>query len=262
MLTPLNRGTPNGTLITLPNTTVTGYLASPTPSTDSPSSDTPKTKTALLFLPDILGLWQNNQLLADRFAATLGYPVLLPDIYNGDPFPLHKPFAVLTPTDDLTTDWAAHGSSGTNPHTPKEIDPIVAAAIAYLRSPSHFGADRIGAVGYCVGAKYVVRFLSDTSKSKIDVGFLAHPSYVTEEELWATRGPLSIAAAETDLIFTVEQRQRTEEILRKKGEVWSISLYSQVAHGFAVRGDPEVKYNQWAGDEAFGQAVRFFGAWL
>ena len=182
----------------------------------------------------------------------------MPDIYNGDPFKLHKPFPVLTPNDDLTTDWAAHGSNGKNPHTPKEIDPIVTAAIAYLHSK---GVDRIGAMGYCVGAKYVVRFL-DTTNGKIDVGFLAHPSYVTEEELWATRGPLSIAAAETDLIFTVEQRQKTEEILRKKGEVWSIALYSLVAHGFTVRGDPEVKYNQWAGDEAFGQAVRFFGAWL
>lgn len=41
-----------------------------------------------------------------------------------------------------------------------------------------------------------------------------------------------------------------------------ISLYSQVAHGFAVRGNPEVKYNQWAGDEVFGEAVRLSGVWL
>jgi dienelactone hydrolase len=116
-------------------------------------------------------------------------------------------------------------------------------------------------VGYCLGAKYLVRFL-DTTKDEIDVGFIAHPSFVSEEELWASRGPLSIAAAEGDLIFTKELRHQTEEILRKKGEVWSIALHGGVAHGFAVRGDPEEKVDRWAIDEAFGQAVRFFGSWL
>ncbi|KAK0729606.1 dienelactone hydrolase [Lasiosphaeris hirsuta] len=251
-------GTPTGTLNRLPGTNVSAYLAVPPP--DAP----PHPKTAILFLPDILGLWQNNKLLADGFAAA-GYLVLLPDIYNGDPFKLHKPFAVLGPTEDALVDWAAHGSDGNNPHTAEQMDPIVAAAIAHLRS--EHGIERVGAVGYCFGAKFVVRFLgaggtAADGSNRIDVGFLAHPSYVTEDELWASRGPLSIAAAETDLIFTVELRQRTEEILRKKGEVWSISLYSQVAHGFAVRGDPENKIDIWAGDEAFGQATRFFGAWL
>ncbi|KAK0721681.1 putative cytoplasm protein, partial [Lasiosphaeria miniovina] len=251
------RGTPAGTLIHIPDTTISAYLA--VPPLDAP----PHPNTAILFLPDVLGIWRNNQLLADRFASA-GYLVLLPDLYNGDPFKLHKPFAVIHPTDDALTDWAAHGSDGNNPHTTQQVDPIVAAAVGYLGS--QHGIQRVGAVGYCFGAKFVVRFLgggstTDASK-KIDVGFLAHPSYVTEEELWASRGQLSIAAAETDLIFTAEMRHRTEDILQKKGEVWSIALYSQVAHGFAVRGDPESKTDRWAEHEAFGQATRFFEAWL
>jgi dienelactone hydrolase len=246
-------GTPTGTLIQLPNTTISAYVAKP------PSTATAHPTKAILFVPDILGLHKNNQLLADRFASEGNYLTLLVDPFNGDPFPLTKPFAILSPNDDLTQDWVAHGTDGKNPHTIKEIDPIVKSAITYLRST---GITRIGAVGYCVGVKYFIRFL-DAGKDKIDVGFGAHPSYVTDEELWAARGPLSIAAAgERDLIFTDELRRHTEEILRKKGEIWSITLYSGVAHGFAVRGDPEGVEDRWAMDEAFKQAVRFFDSWL
>ena len=248
-------GTPTGTLIQIPDTTISAYIAQP-----PTSSVNPHPSKAILFVPDIFGIHKNNQLLADRFASEAGYLTLLIDPFNGDPFPLHKPFAILSPTDDLTTDWVAHGSDGKNPHTTAQIDPIVSSAIAYLRS--EHGVTRLGAVGYCVGVKYFMRFL-DAGKNKIDVGFGAHPSYVTEDELWASRGPLSIAAAgERDLIFTDELRRQTEDVLRKKGEVWSITLYSGVAHGFAVRGDPEGKEDKWAMDEAFGQAVRFFGSWL
>lgn len=245
-------GTPAGAIIQIPDTTISAYLA-------KPSGSGVKDK-AVLFVPDILGVSKNNQLLADRFASA-GYLTLIVDIFNDDPFPLRKPFAILGPTDDLTSDWVAHGSDGKNPHTTVQIDPIMRSAIAYLRS-EHHGITRLGAVGYCVGVKHLVRFL-DAGKAKIDVGFGAHPSYVTEEELWASRGPLSIAAAgERDLIFTNELRHQTEEILRKKGEVWSIALYSGVSHGFAVRGDPGSEEDSWAMDEAFEQAVRFFRTWL
>ena len=56
---------------------------------------------------------------------------------------------------------------------------------------------RIGAVGYCFGAKYVCRFLKGAGL--IDVGYLAHPSLVSEGEVKSIKGPISIAAAEDDL---------------------------------------------------------------
>jgi hypothetical protein len=42
-------------------------------------------------------------------------------------------------------------------------------------------------------AKYVVRFLK--GNGLFDAGYVAHPSYVTDEELKAITRPLSIAAA-------------------------------------------------------------------
>ena len=73
---------------------------------------------------------------------------------------------------------------------------------------------KIGAVGYCFGAKYVVRHLRP-DLGKLDAGYCAHPSFVEDEELKDMKGPLSIAAAETDLIFPNEKRHHTEDVLKE-----------------------------------------------
>lgn len=87
---------------------------------------------------------------------------------------------------------------------------------------------------YCFGAKYVVRHLLPDS-AKIDVGYCAHPSFVEEAELRDMKGPLAIAAAETDAIFPEEKRHRTEEILKEMGAAYQINLYSgECCSGFAM----------------------------
>lgn len=66
---------------------------------------------------------------------------------------------------------------------------------------------------------------------KIDAGFTAHPSFVDAEELRNIKGPLSIAAAETDAIFPPEKRHESEAILKETGLPYQLSLYSGVSHG-------------------------------
>lgn len=94
------------------------------------------------------------------------------------------------------------------------------------------------------------------------MGFVAHPSFVEEEELEKITGPLSIAAAETDSIFPAEKRHKSEEILQKVGQLYQINLYSRVSHGFSVRCDLSDKVQRWAKEQAFNQAVQWFDAWL
>jgi len=191
------------------------YVASPAPEKEHRG-------VGLLYLPDVIGIWTNSQLMADHLA-TNGYHTLVLDIFNGDALPL-----IRKPGFDFTR-WLAEGSGGKNPHTPIAVDPIVEAAIKTLKED--YGVTKIGALGYCFGAKYVIRHYKDG----IDVGFVAHPSYVEEDELAAITGPLSIAAAETDSIFPADKRHKSEEILQKTGQPYQISLYSGVVHGFAVR---------------------------
>lgn len=107
-----------------------------------------------------------------------------------------------------------------------------------------------------------VQYLMRHYKSGIDVGYTAHPSFVTDEELAGITGPLSIAAAETDHIFSKEGRHKSEEILQRTSQPYQINLFSGVSHGFATRGDPNDRVVRFAKEQAFRQAVAWFDEYL
>ncbi|KAJ4155808.1 hypothetical protein LMH87_001037 [Akanthomyces muscarius] len=202
----------------------------------------------LLLLSDAMGLYQNTKLLADSFAHQ-GYICLAPDIFRGDPVPLNIPEIF-----DFQA-WLSGGSTGDNGHTAEHIDPIILMACKALRD---LGCNRIGAAGYCFGAKYVVRHCSTT----IDCGFIAHPSFVEEEELNALSGPLSVAAAEVDDIFPVSMRNISEATLQGLQLPYQIVLYGGTSHGFATRADMDVQLERFGKEQAFKQAIAWFEEFL
>ncbi|KAF3389085.1 Protein AIM2 [Penicillium rolfsii] len=200
---------------------------------------------AIVFLTDIYGIFVNAQLVADEFAKN-GYLTVIPDLFAGDQIS-------VADMDSGKVDL----QSWLPKHQPANVDPIVEASIKYVRET--LGVKRVGAVGYCFGAKSVTRFLKT---NKVDVGFIAHPSFITHEELGAIQGPLSIAAAEIDPIFTTQLRHESEVTLAKTGHPWQINLFSGVSHGFAIRGDLNVKIQKFAKEQAFAQAVAWFNEHL
>ncbi|TVY20245.1 Hydrolase tropI [Lachnellula arida] len=237
-----HEGKPTGKSIKIGD--IDAYVAEPT-------GKTVHKDTAILYVPDVIGIWQNSQLMADQYAAN-GYYTIIPDVFNGDPMSLNDNFETFD-----FMGWLTKGSNGKNPHTAEAIDPIIQKSIEYLKEQ---GFKKIGGVGYCFGAKYVVRFMP---KGKgIDVGYVAHPSFVEESELRAIEGPLSIAAAETDSIFPAEKRHQSEKILVETKQPYQINLYSGVVHGFSVRCDPSVKHEKFAKEKAFLQAVQWFDEYL
>ncbi|KAG5984812.1 hypothetical protein E4U55_003030 [Claviceps digitariae] len=234
----LFEGTPKGKTVKI-NDTIEAYVATP-----PEGSRVDKHGHGIIYLPDVIGIWQNSKLMADLFAEH-GYTTVVLDLFNGDPITLNRPDGF-----DFMK-WLTEGSDGKNPHTPPHVDPIVEAGIKYIKG---LGVTKLGAVGYCFGAKYVVRHY----KHGIDAGFVAHPSFVDEDELAAITGPLSIAAAETDTIFPAENRHKSEEILKATKLPYQINLFSGVEHGFAVRGDLKNKTEKFAKEQAFSQAVIWF----
>ena len=94
----------------------------------------------------------------------------------------------------------------------------------------------------------------------IEAGYIAHPAMTTKEELEKVKGPLALAAAEIDNIFTAEQRWESEEILKTLGITYQINLYSGVNHGFAVRCDSSVRKERLAKESAFLFALQWFEA--
>jgi dienelactone hydrolase len=148
-------------------TTVEVYIAHPPEKSDR----------AVIILPDVIGhKFINAQLIADQYAAN-GYLTVMPDIFEGDPIPLNRPAKF-----DINTWRQGHGVD--------KVDPIIEEVLKELRDKH--GAKRIGGVGYCFGAKGVVRYLK---QGKLDAGYVAHPSFVDAEEIKAIERPLSIAAA-------------------------------------------------------------------
>lgn len=116
---------------------IDAYVATPSPS--NAHAD-----TAILYLPDVLGIWKNSELMADQFAAN-GYLTVVLDLFNGDALTLNRKAGF-----DLAK-WIAYGSSGDNPHTTEAVDAIVENGIKYLKE--ELKITKIGAVGYCFGAK-------------------------------------------------------------------------------------------------------------
>ncbi|KAI7557383.1 hypothetical protein KC343_g16469 [Hortaea werneckii] len=206
------------------------------------------TENAILILPDVIGhQFINAQLIADQFAAN-GYFVVMPDLFEGDPVPLNPPEGF-----DLMA-WLGKGGPEGKGHGTGQVDPIVETVIKEMKGS--MGVKKIGSVGYCFGAKYVARF---GAKGKgIDVGCMAHPSFVDAEELKAMVAPLSIAAAETDAIYPAEKRRESEDILKDMDLPYQMTLYSDVVHGFAVRAELSNKRAKFAKEAAFLQHVQWF----
>ncbi|KAF1963646.1 alpha/beta-hydrolase [Byssothecium circinans] len=205
------------------------------------------TQNAVIILTDIMGYGFNNvRLIADQFAAN-GYFAVIPDLFNGNEASLNGNFNIQ--------DYIANKM----PRVPT-VDPIIEATIEGLRS--NFSVKKLGGVGYCFGGKYVCRWLKGLEAGGIDAGYTAHPSFVDAEELKGIKGPLSIAAAETDQVFPAEKRRETEAILLKLDVPYQLNLFSDVEHGFAVRGDPSKKRQKFAKEQAFLQAVAWFDEYL
>lgn len=136
------------------------------------------------------------------------------------------------------------------------------AVIAAIRS--QLRVTKLAAAGYSFGAKYVVRFLKP---GLIDAGFVASPFFFEVDELRATEGPLSIAAWDLDLTFSVEQRRESEDALRDHAgkSPHQISLYSGESLIFSVRkgwSPTEAAVAKKAYIAAFSQAVQWFRAYL
>ena len=172
--------------------------------------------------------------------------------FEGDPIPLNRPADF-----DLMAWLQKSGPQGKG-HGPGQVDPVVEAVIKEMKS--NLGVQKIGSVGYCFGAKYVARFSAEGKG--IDVGCMAHPSFVDADEVKAMRAPLSIAAAETDQIFPAEKRRETEDILKDHDIPYQICLYSDVEHGFAVRADTSNRRTKFAKEAAFLQHVQWFDEFL
>ena len=105
---------------------------------------------------------------------------IIPDIWEGDNVPLN-----WEPGNDFNLgQWFGR-------HPPNKVEPICEAAMKAMRE--QYGVKKLGGAGFCLGGKYVCRLMAEGRG--IDVGYIAHPSATTADEVKGVSGPLTIAAA-------------------------------------------------------------------
>ncbi|RMJ19491.1 hypothetical protein CDV36_000842 [Fusarium kuroshium] len=235
-----NTGKPAGTEIEYDGVTL--YISKP--------KGLSKSNTAVVYLSDVYGLpllenklhvslclleaRTNMRRLVDSFARA-GYLTIAPDIFNGDPA---NPNGEFNATEYLSR------------HNPQNTDPIIEKTIKFIHNKLKI--DNIAVTGYCYGGRYAFRFLAEGRGA--DVGFAA-------SRYSRPRQSRNSRITEIDALFNATRRSEVEALLGTTQQPFQVNLYSGTQHGFGVRAnlsDPEQKF---AKEEAFWQAVRWFGAW-
>ncbi|CAN6657428.1 hypothetical protein TRVA0_030S00122 [Trichomonascus vanleenenianus] len=202
----------------------------------------PESDKVLVIFTDVFGhKFQNVQLIADQFGEA-GYKVVIPDLFYGDAISVEQ----LNSGKDLMKDWFPH-------HGPEQTRPIVDKVMKYVET--ELKPRYTVATGYCFGAKYAVQMLGE---KKVQAAGIAHPSFVTIEEIKAIKGPLFISGAENDHIYSEELRAETEAALKEMGATYYTTRAWGVHHGFAVRGDPTKPAEKFAMEKCFCDWVEWF----
>ncbi|ODQ61841.1 hypothetical protein WICANDRAFT_82023 [Wickerhamomyces anomalus NRRL Y-366-8] len=204
--------------------------------------DESKNKGVVVILTDIFGnKYNNNQLVADAFAKA-GYYALIPDLFDGDAVELEnygKPGYFDT--------WKKnHGFNVTSPYVKdflKKID-------------SELKPTKIFSVGHCYGGKLVIQNL--TKDGLLAAGAVAHTSGTELSEVKEIINPIIFSCAENDPAFTDELRTQSQQILKENKIKYQFDLFSGVAHGYAVRGDPNNPDDKYASEKTLKDQIAWF----
>ncbi|KAL6938218.1 hypothetical protein ACO0RG_004762 [Hanseniaspora osmophila] len=231
----LHEGTPKGVHKELFG--LNTYISTPTdPSKckgcECGGSEPKECEKVIVMLTDVFGNTLTNCLLIADDLANQGFKVLIPDILLGETIDITKVDKVNF------QDWMSR-------HENSITKPVVDAFMQKVKA--EMKPNFLGVVGHCFGAKFAVQQLDHSAENKgvADCAAVAHPSFVTMEELAAIEKPLLISAAENDDIFPAELRHQSEDKLKEIGATYQLDLFGGVSHGFAARGDvsdPKVKY--------------------
>ncbi|KAL8764738.1 MAG: hypothetical protein Q9209_007905 [Squamulea sp. 1 TL-2023] len=237
-----------------------------------------KTKS-VVFISDIFG-WEfpNTRLLADQYALA-GFYAYIPDFHEGESLPISflqnvepplKKQQELTVTEKATN--AAVVPTTLGPwlvrHRESVSKPLIDGFINTVRMTP--GTDKIGAVGFCWGARYAilqahgVDLATPGKIGGVDAVFAAHPSLVAVPgDFDPVSRPLSMALGTKDSLLDEGTRGKIIDLMAgKKDVVHEIRLYEDQVHGFALRSDWSSEKDKEAMDEATSQGIEWMKKYL
>ncbi|XP_055815169.1 endo-1,3;1,4-beta-D-glucanase-like [Solanum dulcamara] len=193
---------------------------------------------AVILVSDIFG-YEAPKLrkLADKVAAA-GFYVVVPDFLRGDPHVANdeRPLEV----------WIID-------HGPDQGFEDAKPVIEALKSK---GVTKIGAAGFCWGAKVVVEL---AKYAYIQAAVLLHPSFVALDDMHAVKVPISILGAEIDRRSPPELVKQFEMALNAKPEVDAfVKIFPGVSHGWSVRYNDEDEFAVKSAEESHQDMLGWF----
>ncbi|KAL8235196.1 hypothetical protein R6Q59_021296 [Mikania micrantha] len=192
-------------------------------------------KVAVLLVSDVFGYGaQKLRQLADKVASG-GYYVVVPDFFYGDP---------MTPETKID-DWLKN-------HAPEQA---VEFAKPVLQALKEKGITKIGAAGFCWGAKVVVELAKD---AEIQVAAILHPSFVTLDDIKGVKVPIGVLGAEIDKRSPPELIEEFKAALVANEVDHFVKIYPGVAHGWTVRYKDDDAAEVKCAEEAHQDLVDWF----
>ena len=188
--------------------------------------------------------------------ASLGYAVLLPDVYyrNGQwaPFEMRTVFADTAERNRLLAMMKAI--------TPEVMAADAAAFFDYLAGRPEAAGERFGTTGYCMGGRTSL-IAAGRVPERVAAAMSFHGGGLAADDPGSPhlladrmRAAVYVGAAENDPSYTPAQSATLDAALTEAGVEHVIEWYP-AAHGFAVTDnapyDPEAAERHWAAMAAF-----------
>jgi len=208
--------------------TVEGHLATPAGAGPFP---------ALVVIHEWWGLNDEVKAEADKFA-TQGYVALAVDLYRGR--------ATSNP------DEAHELARGLREDRARRD---LAAAFDYLAGRADVRADRIGAIGWCMGGGYSLQLA--VQQPKLAAAVIYYGRLVTDESaLQQIRAPILGLFGEEDRGISADSVRAFEAAMKKLGKPVMVRLYPGAGHAFA--NPTRASYREAAAKDAWAKTLAFF----
>jgi len=208
-----------------------GYLAQPAGAGPFPG---------LVIIHEIYGLNDNIRSVARRFAAQ-GYAALAVDLFGGRNRTLCM-FRIFTALLARPFDNSSQNE--------------LKAALAYLAAQPGVDADRLGAVGFCMGGSFAVAWACADQRLKVIAPFYA----MNPRPLSAVARSCPVVGSYPDPDFTTKPGRALDVALTQHDIPHDIKIYSGAQHSFF--NDSGDHYNADAAQDAWARMLAFFSARL
>jgi carboxymethylenebutenolidase len=213
----------------------------------------------VLLFHDGPGVREATHSVVRRFAQA-GYYVVAPDRYYRHGRFVHvEPEALIAagPDSQLMHDFFRMVMSTTDDCVRNDVD----ALLDHLISVPLANQGWMGCVGYCDGARAVLRTMSERP-TKFVAGVGLHPSFCVSPDddsphlcVSSVKGQLYFAIGEADHLATVDHNRPLIDELRKLGDRATVEILAGADHGFAV---PGPNYHAAAATQSHAKAIELF----